>query len=496
MLDSLLNLIINFYNESALKFKEEHMYKVKTIKEETPLKEKKKLEEMLHGLLKVLPELKKYGMDGEVQTKVRTLRSGRQQKHYTLELSRDISIFDGLEPKTKTTKYHFPKRGKELGVEPYFEVEEVIEQKPTSKEIKVSAALTKEEITEDGKKKRVPVNKTKVLADLKKQIITQVQDLRKKQKVQYEQYTFNYPLTVPRLGEYVNVEPRTITKLLDKKYRHNIVRAKHPGDEFPIDKNTRYFGIELEFATKEDREAVSNTLHENNLSKYIHIHNDGSIGRGTDLLKTHPHAHEISILVKEPQMEEIVTRLCDVLNTKLNTRVDKTCGLHVHVDMRTRDVAKSFANLITMQHFLFAMVPANRKTGTYSVPVQDKVFAPQNIEGRDAHYDGVSQQAYTKHKTIEARMHCGTTQAKKIIHWANLLKLIADAPAIVGSPTSLKSVQEFLGLNDGLLEYCESRIAKFAAQHKKASQPKWMTAIDAVMSKPDDISVGEDSEVA
>ncbi len=477
------------------------MYKVKLSKEDMPLKQKKDMEKMLADLLKILPTLRKHGVEADIQKKVRVLRDGRKQKHYTLELTRKFNSYTDLKPELGINKYHLPKIAKSKGLpaDTFFEVEEVIKQKPTSTELKVTAPLTKEEATIDGVTKRIPVNKTKVLAELKEKILNQVKEHRKKQKVVYEDHTFREGLKVPKLGD-VYLEPNTFVKLIDKRFRFNMVKGKYPKEE-----KTKYVGIEIEFAAKEDRETVCDVLHAAGLSKYICIKNDGSIGRAggdrdkaTPMMKEFKHGHEIALLLKETEVEEILPKFCDVLNKQLHVAVDHTCGLHVHLDMRNREVAKSFSNLIMMQHFLFAMVPANRKTGKYSVPVKDKKFAPNNIADRDGHYDGVSQQAYTKYKTLEMRMHCGTTQANKIVNWIKFLISIADAPALDYSPETIKSVQSVLNISDELVNYCDSRIAKFAKEHKKEAKksPTWMAPVAEVFTTPDQVSLEEQSEVA
>jgi hypothetical protein len=216
------------------------------------------------------------------------------------------------------------------------------------------------------------------------------------------------------------------------------------------------------------------------------------------MMKEFKHGHEIAILVKESELEEVLTKLCSILNNRLHVQVDHTCGLHVHLDMRRREVAKSFSNLIAMQHFLFAMVPANRKNNKYSVPVKDRKFAPGSIGDRDGHYDGVSQSAYNKYGTLEMRMHCGTTQANKIINWVKLLMAIADAPTIGDSPKTLSAARPGVNISDSLLEYCESRIAKFAKEHKVGDKKthSWMTEVEPVLTTPDRTSLEEQSEVA
>ena len=68
-------------------------YEIKIVKEDIPVPIKKKSEALLKDLLTVLPTLKKHKLEGEIHQKVRKLRDGRRQKHYTLELSRKFVTF-------------------------------------------------------------------------------------------------------------------------------------------------------------------------------------------------------------------------------------------------------------------------------------------------------------------------------------------------------------------------------------------------------------------
>jgi len=144
---------------------------------------------------------------------------------------------------------------------------------------------------------------------------------------------------------------------------------------------------------------------------------------------------------------------------------------------------------------MYGMVPANRKTSTFSVPIKDKKWRIS-----DNHYDGISSSAYNKYRTIEMRMHCGTTQAKKINGWIAFLTAIVNAPAITKSPKSIHEVKEMLKLSTATVEYIEGRIAKFASQHAKAAKTteslgSHMEQLDAVTANEDN-SIEEESEVA
>ncbi len=394
---------------------------------------KAKNEVVLKELLAVMPTLKKHKLDAAVHSTVKTLRSGRKSRAYTLELSR---TFQG-------------------------------------KELKATSAIAKLS------------NKVVVMKELKEKIRKEIQDIRKSSLPPVETYTFPQGVEVRKLAE-VYLDPGSFLAVFKKKIRLDMTKNKKPNT------NDNYIGVEIELASSKDREFICDRLAEADLAKYVTVKGDASI----KVDERHRHAHEICILVRQHEFESVINTLCNVLNTQCDVTVNKSCGLHVHVDMRNRAVEKAFANLVSLQHYLYAMLPAERRSSRYSYPIKGKQWRVA-----DERYHGINGQAYQKYKTLEARMHCGTTQAVKINNWVKLLLAICDAPAIDIAPTSVEGLKAAVGLTTELTQYIESRIAKFADQHKnsvpQAEQPGTMPDLDALIGTPPvDETVMEQSEVA
>jgi Putative amidoligase enzyme len=413
------------------------MYIMKLIEGIDGTKFTKKDELLLKDLLSVIPTLKRHKIHGEIDKKVRVLRNGRKSRAYTLELSRK---FQG-------------------------------------KEIKVSAPLPKIS------------DKVSIMKDLKEQIKQQIRDARAKSRVQIEPFTFHQGVTVDKMAE-VYMQPGTFLKLEEKQARLNMTKGKSPKSA------DNCIGIEIELASKKERNFICDKLWEAGLAKYVCVKDDGSIGSGTKLRDSHKYTHEITVLVKQSEYKEVIKKLCDVLNNECEVAVDKTCGLHVHIDMRTRDVAKSFHNLVTMQQFLYAMLPANRRNSRYSYPVKGSTF--RRLPER---YHGINTHAYDKFRTLELRMHCGTTQHKKINNWIELLLAMCDAPKTTFAPVKIAELREVITMSDELTEYVKSRIAKFKKQHAEtvptAEEPGTMPDIAELTEavRADD-TIAEQSEVA
>jgi hypothetical protein len=416
---------------------------------------------MLRDLLAVIPTLSKHGIDGEVKQKVRTLRNGRKSKSYTLELSRTVSHVNHELIEQKLT-----------------EKGEVISRSKKACELKVSAPVSKEE------------NKLQIMKKLKGDICAQIKALREQNKPPIEDYTFHQGVVVKKLAE-VYLEPGSFIKVLHKKIRQDMTKTKKPTS------TDNYIGIEIELASKKDRNFICDKLFEAGLGKYVGIKDDGSIGRGTKLTDTHPHTHELALLVRQSEFEDVVTRTCKVLNEQCEVAVDKTCGLHIHLDMRNRKVENAFHNLVSCQQIFYAMLPAARRSSQYSYPVKGTKWRVL-----DARYHGINSQAYSKYKTLELRMHCGTTQANKINNWIKLALAVAEAPLITKAPTSVASLRTAVtSIGDGLAAYVEARIAKFRSQHKSTTpqheEPGTMPEIEDIIGTPAvDNSVSEQSEVA
>jgi hypothetical protein len=378
------------------------LYRVKLLRDEKKADPMRKNETLLKDLLTVIPTLRKHKLDSEITTKIRQLRDGRQAKCYTLELSRPFKTYD--------------KDGKVV------------------KELRVTAPLPRSS------------NKIEVLRNLKGNIISQIQTMRKEQRAPIEDYTFSEGITTKKQND-IYLSDNVFQQVAVKRVRTNMTRDKMPVTD------DNHIGIEIEMASKLTTDALCNALFEAGLGKNVCVKTDGSIRTYRDF----PHNHEITLLCKDDNYKDKIIALCSVLNKDKQSKVNKTCGLHVHLDVRARDKHKVFANMLNIQHFLYAANPAFRKIGEYSYPINTTRW------GQDRqHYAGINTQEH--HNTIEIRMHSATTNAKKIVNWVTLLLAAADGTAVVKSDDIRKSG---LALSDSLFKYFEARFAKFAKQHEK-----------------------------
>lgn len=441
-------------------------YKIKNLTKEASKKKSLSEEETLNDLLTVLPTLKKHKMSEAIESKVKTLRSGRKTKAFNLELSREFFYTDTA-PDTTDAEGNY--------------VSGIVTK---HKSISVSAPVEKAS------------DKFAVVRALKEQIIAKVKEKRKAMRPMKEEYSFNYGLTVPKM-DGVFLEKDSVLKAMFKK-----VRMEMKNNKTPTDSKTRYVGVEIELAAVENREVLCDAIFAAGIAKHICVKDDGSIGYGardgmdSKLREKFPNTHEVCVLAKESEIEDVITKLCNVLNKVLHTAIDKTCGLHVHFDMRNRDHKISFNNLVLSQQFLYAMLPAQRRNSGYSFPIKGSDY--RDVESR---YHGVNATAYKKYKTLELRMHSGTTSDNKINNWIRLGIAICDAPKFTAAPTTVAAFKAAANLSAEVTEYVVSRVTKFASQHEKLvpdkEEPGTMPNLDkSVYSAPADMLALEDSEVA
>lgn len=135
-----------------------------------------------------------------------------------------------------------------------------------------------------------------------------------------------------------------------------------------------------------------------------------------------------------------ISQLCDVL-TGHRTRVNRTCGLHVHVDARNTDLTgyertrdDALHNTLQMwreaESWAFSIMPASRRGNSYcrplftmpgrgtpvDMPAGDFQYAFENW--CSDRYFPINMQSLRRHGTIEFRLHNATTSERHITAWA------------------------------------------------------------------------------
>lgn len=252
----------------------------------------------------------------------------------------------------------------------------------------------------------------------------------------------------------VFMESGSILKLLTGPgYANRINKAKKPYDK------ANYVGVEIEFICKASRETLQQLFVSARLAGNVYLKDDQSIQREGENEWT----HEVTIIAKQPNINDVVNRVCAVLNMKdVASYVNDSCGIHVHVDMRNREYPICFKNMVNSLPILMAMVPSGRLQSKYCVPNISDDFQYSKGNGQLDRRQAINPQSYGTHRTLEIRMHSGSTNAMKINNWVNILCAIADHKIgidyKIGEPNDM---QRIFGIDTKTVEYIVRRIDKF-----------------------------------
>lgn len=307
---------------------------------------------------------------------------------------------------------------------------------------------------------------TEELKNINKELMYSLKDYRKstqtkkrykvaiESRSRQEHYGFVYK---DKAKGGVMIEAGCILKAIYTKQISVCFTPKKPKEE----EKELYVGIELEFFVPAgiSKEDIAVAFAKNNVHKNCYIKYDTSINNIPE--EYDQQGKEVAILAPKDKIGSVIRRVCESI-LFLGGKVNKTCGLHVHFDMRqvNWDQMSVFAErLIFAQDLLYAVNPASRKSSRYC-------FKPQNLEDANTHYSGINTSAYRSHNTLEVRIHSGTLNPNKIINWIKLNLIIMNSR--INLKTKAKSVEGWLKLLDITLEnnpelynYAMSRSKRF-----------------------------------
>jgi len=305
----------------------------------------------------------------------------------------------------------------------------------------------------------------KELIQAKSEHLKQIKEYRAKTKRLDEQKKqtlgFNYSMT----GGVFNKPGQVIALQSVENQLSRIGKAKAPNKE----SKNKYVGIELELVAKVNRNKLNELLCKAFLAGYVYVKHDGSITIEND----GEYPHEITVLCKEQDVPSVVNRLCAVLNSKeVGAYVNNSCGLHVHIDCRNRKPNDVYNNVTRCLPLLKKMVPQNRINSQHATRYckMNQTSSWDDAQNNDR-YMAVNVQSYRNLKTIEIRMHSGTTNAAKIINWCSILCGAANHPTLLDKDISTAyEYTDVIGCNGKLTGYMLKRIDLFTG--------KLSTAID------------------
>lgn len=231
----------------------------------------------------------------------------------------------------------------------------------------------------------------------------------------------------------------------------------------PIDKKAKYIGLELELIYSGNYELLEQLMMKERLHNEVTIHRDDSVRPCHNTGYT---GLEITVLVKEENLERVCTKLQSIFeNPEIDAYANRSCGLHVHMDMRNRDHKSAFKNLVRVQDVLRGSQPRGRINNIHCKPNAFDEFKIINDRGdRFDRYFVINPNAYEKFNTLEVRVHEGTICSENIINWVRFLVSVADhkGEIPVGKYRLAREILELgVSIPKESIDYIDSRVSKF-----------------------------------
>jgi len=206
-----------------------------------------------------------------------------------------------------------------------------------------------------------------------------------------------------------------------KKVKLQNINSKNHKPE----KSVNHVGIEFEFYSSMSRDDLCEELFNYGIKDNVRIKTDRSI----QPTENKPYGYELCLLTTEKNKDKAILDVCEFFK-KIGAECNASCGLHVHLDMRNRDVVLSFNRLYRAQTLLYSVCNPNRASNQYCARLLSDEFV---IRTNDQKYFGINTSAYRTYKTLEVRTHEGTIKYYDVINWVNLLlKIIKSKEINVG----------------------------------------------------------------
>lgn len=220
---------------------------------------------------------------------------------------------------------------------------------------------------------------------------------------------------------------------------------------------------------------------------------DGSLSNGVEVLS--PPARGSALVEK-------ITSIMATLKGA-GWEATSSCGLHVHLDARDkrrdkRYLSRLFALGFAIEDVLFSLQESERHENSYSIPLRKhysllEVRGPKSADfeyiyektnksdrrhlnaDRLSKYGGQRYHGFNFHSvfhrgTLECRIHEGTTDAVRILHWAEILQAVLDKAEkrisynelikvmkIEDRPKKIDAVGRLLRLNDESMDYLHNQ---------------------------------------
>ena len=272
-------------------------------------------------------------------------------------------------------------------------------------------------------------------------------------------------------------------------FSREYTRDFREAESFTLLPSRRYVGMEFEmFHATHKTNRVLDAARDWRLLN-CGISEDGSIESRANLeIKTPPAQGDDAV-----DWARAIGSICPTYGMK----VGKSCGLHVHVDIRDFSgtaIKRLGLLLLQVEPVLYAMLPQDRAGRGMCRPLSihrtklmnalsDNQIDSAWWSNQTGRHIGANLMARSEHGTVEFRYHSGTLNAEKVLHWLRICTGLIDAAysmprtlyaktreAPLDFATRLQVLQEATQMPADTLEYLQRRVALFVQDAQRLHQ--------------------------
>lgn len=186
----------------------------------------------------------------------------------------------------------------------------------------------------------------------------------------------------------------------------------------------------------------------------------------------------VSPPIKGREQLKQLKKICKVM-ADCNTRVNRSCGLHVHVDFYDNHVTlKELCYLYKMyaqyEDVIDSMMPPSRRLNNNSmcksikhISTAFKTYNPPKT-GKDlqkyvpGRYFKVNCMSYTRYGTVEFRHHSGTVEFEKIMCWVKIIQaMIKKAQEVAKVDGNFNVSNDFDSFINEIEPFVDSKVTNY-----------------------------------
>jgi hypothetical protein len=322
-----------------------------------------------------------------------------------------------------------------------------------------SVYLPKQNITLKVPFKLLPKDdKPESLKSFEYMLIGRLSTMRKQRQIIAKQTKDMFGEDVTMVGG-VYITPNTYGLAFERMMKNAFDLPKKP-----LNPKATYVGIEIELVYRGDLEMLKQLMAAERLHKNVTITRDESVqpchnNRGYKGI-------ELQVLCQTTEVANVLAKIQRVINNPLiDGYANRSCGLHVHVDMRNRDLNLVYKNLVRVQNLLRGSQPHGRVNNIHcKVNTSDK-FDFKVVNSREDRYWVINGHAFKEHSTLEIRTHEGTVNCQEIVNWVQFIDAIAsyteEIPANKFRLVSELVTATKISIPSIAASYVDSRIERF-----------------------------------